>query len=129
MTQKMSGATCMLLAITGLLFGMAQAGADQPAYKCGHKGGVSYTQVPCPGGKLVGATPVRQTDRSKVPPQDRAVLAKRAVLSPQDREECQALDVRLRHEAAAVKAKGGAATLQDEMPLVQSRKQFRELRC
>jgi hypothetical protein len=116
----------MLLGAAGLLLAGICAHAVEPAYKCGLN---SYTYVPCPGGREIGVPHKHQTERSRAVPQDRAVIAKRAVLSPEDRQECKALDVRLREQQAGLKAKGEAATLQDEMPLVQSKKRFRELRC
>jgi hypothetical protein len=129
MTRKMTVASAVLVAVSGLLFAAARAAADQPTYKCVQKSRVTYTQLPCPGGKQLGMAPVRRTDRSRPVPQDRAVVARRAALSPEDRWECKALDGRLREQAAELKAKGEAVTLQDEMPLVQSRKKYREMRC
>jgi hypothetical protein len=116
----------MLLGAAGLLLAAVSGHADGPAYKCGRN---SYSSVACPGGREIGVPHRRTTDKSKPVPQGRAVIAKRAVLSPEQRQECKALDVRLRDQQAAIKAKADAATLQDEMPLVQSRKRFRELRC
>ena len=52
-----------------------------------------------------------------------------AELSPEERQECSALDARLANEQAMLKAKGDAATLQDEMPLVRSQKRYRQLHC
>jgi hypothetical protein len=132
MSQKMPQGTAWLAVLAGLLFAMAQARAedDPQAYKCVTRSGVTYSQVPCPGGKLVSMGAARHGAASHTPPpQDRAVIAKRATLSPEDRQECRELDGRLREQQAEVKAKGAAATLEDEMPLVQSRKKFRELRC
>ena len=106
--------------------GVSQAFAQAEAYRCGPH---TYSQVPCTGGRAIGITPHRVTDKSKVPPQDRAVAAKRAALSPEERQECRALDVRLREEQRMLRAKGAAATLEDEMPLVGVKKRFRELRC
>jgi hypothetical protein len=117
-----------LLAAAALL--AWQAGAQQPAaYRCGSRGAVTYSQVPCPGGRAVGVKPPRVTDKSRPPPQDRAVAARRASLSPEDRQACRALDQRLRDEERALRARGAAATLQDEMPLVHAKRQFRELKC
>jgi hypothetical protein len=70
-----------------------------------------------------------ETDRWQVPSQTRAVMARRARLSPEDRKECYALDARMREQHQELKAKGAGATLQDEMPLVRSEKRFRELHC
>jgi hypothetical protein len=62
-------------------------------------------------------------------PQDRAKIARRAVLSPEDRQECKVLDARLLEQQAALKAIGSSVTLQDEMPMVHTQKRLRELRC
>lgn len=111
--------------------GAAQAGAqDVPAaYRCESRGAVTYSQVPCPGGRPVGVPVRRETDKSKPPPQDRAVAARRASLTPEDRQECRRLDQRLREEERSLRQKGPGVTLQDEMPLVHAKKQFRELKC
>ncbi|HET8745625.1 MAG TPA: hypothetical protein VFM98_08470 [Ramlibacter sp.] len=112
----------MLLALAAL--GPSQAGAQ--VYRCGSH---SYSQVACTGGRPVGTKPHRVTDKSRPPPQDRAVAARRAPLSAEERRECRALDVRLRDEKRRLRAKGEAATLEDEMPLVHAQKRFRELKC
>jgi hypothetical protein len=117
----MRGALLVLAAL-----GTSHAFAQADAYRCGAR---TYSQVPCPGGRPVGGKPQRVTDKSKAPPQDRAVAAKRASLTPEDRQECRALDGQLREEQRALRAKGEAATLDDEMPLVRAKKRFRELRC
>lgn len=115
-----------------LLAHVADASAQgAPAYKCISRGKVVYTQVPC----RAGAKPVGTDGRPRVnvryesPPQDRAVAARRAPLPPAARQECSALDYRLREQEGELKAKGSTATLQDEMPLVHSKKRFRELKC
>ena len=112
-----------------LLAALPAAAVDAAPYKWGSGGRVVYTQVPCPGGRQVGGSAHRETDRYRVPSQDRARIARRAVLTPQARKQCGVLDVQLREQRAALKAKGEAATLQDEMPLVHSKKQYRELGC
>ena len=114
------------LALAGLAFAAAPARAPEAAFKCGAH---AYSDRPCTGGRQVGPHSARTSDKWKAPPQDRAVIARRATLSPQDRHECGALDVRLREQQAELKAKGQAATLQDEMPLVRTKKKFRELKC
>lgn len=111
----------------------AQAAAPQPTYKCvarGHAGrtSVTYTHVPCTGGTELGAAR-RVTDKSVPPPQDRATLARRASLSPEDRQACRALDARMAEQKMELKARGDAVTLQDEMPLVHNQRRYRELRC
>ena len=117
----MKGALLVLAAL-----GASQAGAQVQVWRCGSR---TYSQVPCAGGRAIGVTPHRVTDRSKAPPQDRAVAAKRAALKPEERQECRALDARLREEQRMLRARGEAATLDDEMPLVRAKKRFRELRC
>jgi hypothetical protein len=125
MSRWVRGALLVLAAL-----GASQAGAQQPAaYRCGSAGRVTYSQVPCTGGRPVGMTPRRVTDKAKEPPQDRAVAAKRASLTPEDRQECRVLDQRKREEERFVRELGAAATLQDEMPLVETKKRFRELKC
>lgn len=121
------GIRAALLAAVALAGWAAQA---QPAaYRCGSRGAVTYSQVPCPGGRPVGAPVHRVTDKSKPPPQDRAVAAKRARLSPEERQECRGLDRQLRDEERLLRAKGEAVTIDDEMPLVRAKKRFRELKC
>lgn len=108
--------------------GASPAGAqEQPqAWRCGAR---TYSQVPCAGGRAVGVRPHRVTDKSRPPPQDRAVAAKRAVLTPEERKECRALDVELRDRERQLRARGDAVTLDEEMPLVRAKKRFRELKC
>lgn len=120
----MNAALLAVVALAG-----SPAGAQAAAYRCYSGGTVQYSQVPCPGGRAVGAPARRVTDKSKPPPQDRAVAAKRAVLTPQERQECRALDRTLRDEERAVRLKGAAVTIEDEMPLVRAKKRFRELKC
>ena len=120
MSRWGKGALLVLAAL-----GALQTGA-QTAYRCG---AATYSQVPCTGGRPVGVHPRRVTDRSKEPPQDRAVAARRASLTPEERQECRTLDQRLREEDRALKKLGTQATLQDEMPLVYTKKRFRELKC
>jgi hypothetical protein len=117
----MKGALLVLAAL-----GTSQQLARAEAWRCGPH---TYSQAPCPGGRPVGAKPHRVTDKSKAPPQDRAVAARRARLTPAERQECRGLDVQLRDEERALRARGEAATLEDEMPLVRAKKRFRELRC
>jgi len=118
------------MAAAWLLLAASQAHAqDTPTYKCVSKGRVVYTQIPCAGGRELGAAGPRRTDKYKAPPQDRATIARRARLSPEDRRECKALDARLKQQEGELKAMGASATLQDEMPLVKSKQRYRELRC
>ena len=105
------------------------AAAAKPMYKCVTRAGVTYTEKPCVGGREVGPGARRVTDKSTPPPQDRATLARRATLSPQEKQECRALDGTLRDQQAQLKALGDAATLQDEMPMVHNKKRYREIGC
>jgi hypothetical protein len=104
-------------------------GAIAPAYKCGSRDGVVYTDKTCPGGQEVGPAGARKTDKHKPPPQDRAKATRRAQLAPEVRQECEKLEVTLKEQEAEFQAKGTAATLQDETPLVKSKLRFRELKC
>jgi hypothetical protein len=123
------GVAAMVLA---LVAGDAYAQA-QPTYKCvgrtsAGRTSVTYTHVPCTGGTELGAHR-RVTDKSVPPPQDRATLARRASLSPEDKQECRALDARIGEQKMQLKARGDTITLQDEMPLVHNQRRYRDLRC
>jgi len=107
----------------------AQDASSTPTYKCGRRGAVVYSQLPCGGGKVIGANKPRVNVRYETPPQDRAKAARRGMLSADARQECTALDGRLHAQEVELKSRGDAATLQDEMPLVQSKKRYRELKC
>lgn len=123
--RGLAGLACAVL----LLAALPAAALEAATYKCVSRGRVAYTQIPCPGGRQVGPGAHRETDRYRVTSQDRARIARRATLTPQARQQCKVLDVRLREQQAALKARGDAVTLQDEMPLVHSKKEFRELGC
>lgn len=120
------GTACLVLAASA---GWQHGAVAAPMYKCVGKSGVTYSQIPCPGGREVGTAATRATDKHREPPQERAVIARRAGLSAEDKQECRALDVRLKEQQRELKARGSAVTLQDEMPLVHSKKRFRELKC
>ena len=100
---------------------------DTAVYKCYSKRGVVYSQLPC--GKPIDQAKPRVNVRYETPSQDRAKAARRAPLTAEARQECSALDTRMREQEAEVKAKGDAAVIQDEMPLVRSKKRYRELKC
>jgi hypothetical protein len=108
--------------------GLAPA-QDTPTYKCYSRGQVVYSQLPCNGGKEVGSATARKTDKHTPPPQDRAKIARRAQLTPEAREECRALEVRIKEQDTEFKAMGPTATVQDETPLVKSKLRFNELKC
>lgn len=118
-----------LLVAAALALLAGGAGAETLAYKCVSRGAVVYSQVPCPGGRAVTDGVQRSTNKAKQPPQDRARIARRALLTPEDRQECTVLDGRLQAQEAMLKTRGDAVTLQDEMPLVRTKKRLRELRC
>jgi hypothetical protein len=111
-----------------LLAGAAQADA-QVAYRCGGPHRVTYSDRPCAGARVVGAPAPHRADKWKAPPQDRAKIARRAPLPAAAKQECSALDARLQQQQAMLETLGSAATLHDEMPLVQSRQRYRELKC
>jgi hypothetical protein len=122
------------LLCAGLLLtasGLSGAQAQRPIYKCPAKGGgVVYTHVPCGSANPLGAKkPAASSPRHVTPPQDRAKAMRRAQLKPEVREQCEALEEAMEQQEAELKAKGAAATITDEQPLVMNRKQFRELRC
>jgi hypothetical protein len=117
-----------IVAAAGLLAAAGPASA-QVAYKCAAPGRVTYSDRPCAGARPVGVAAPHHADKWKAPPQDRATLARRALLPAQAKQECRALDARLREQEAMLKTRGTAATLQDEMPLVATKKQYRELKC
>jgi len=103
---------------------------DTPAYRCGSGQHVTYSQVPCGSAKPLG-TPAkpRVNVRYETPSQDRARIARRGQLTADARAECSRLDVRLKEQEAELKGMGDGATIHDEMPLVKSRKRYRELKC
>jgi len=117
-----------MVAAAWLLAGTAPADA-QVAYRCGAPHGVTYSDRPCAGARVVGAPAPHHADKWRVPPQDRAKVARRAPLPAAARQECSALDARLRQQQTMLKTLGSAATLHDEMPLVQSQQRYRELHC
>lgn len=117
-----------LLAVAVLQVPRDAGAQDTPMYKCHSKGGVLYTHVPCGKALNNGGKP-RVNVRYETPSQDRAKIARRSTLSEEARQECGALDQRMQAQEADLQARGDAATLDDEMPLVRSRKRYRELKC
>ncbi|HEY0822328.1 MAG TPA: hypothetical protein VGD76_00965 [Ramlibacter sp.] len=117
------------LLLAGPALGQQEPPPRKPAYKCVSKGRVVYTEVACPGGREVGPAGARRTDRYKTPPQDRAKLARRAQLTPEARQECTALEGRMKQQEAELKARGPSVTIQDETPLIKAKLRFRELKC
>jgi hypothetical protein len=105
-----------------------QGNYQQPIFRCASGGGVTYSHVPCPGGKEVGAEN-KAVSRYSTPPQDRAKQMRRAELTAEVRQECENLDAAITREQASLRAKGDAATITDEQPLVKSKLRARQLRC
>jgi hypothetical protein len=119
----------MLLAAALLALSSAAVQAQTTAYKCPSRGSATYSDVACTDGRRVGAPAPRQTDKTRPVPQDRAKIARRSVLSEEERAECRVLDARILEQQAALKARPAPVTLEDEMPLVFSKKRLRELGC
>ena len=67
--------------------------------------------------------------RKETPPQDRARAANRAKLSPEELQKCDALAATMKDQEAALKAKPQPLNPEDERPLTQSRKEYREMKC
>jgi hypothetical protein len=118
----------VLLAGMLLLHAADSVRAQSPTYKCVQRGRVVYSQTMCPGGRELGGKK-RVTVRYQTPPQDRATAMRRAQLPQEARKECKALDARMPQQEAELKAMGTAVTAHDELPLVSSKKRFRELGC
>lgn len=118
--------TCTLAALAAGLFVLCGVAGADPAYKCGAH---SYSDLPCSGGREVGAARPQHLDHHAVPPQDRARLARRAGLKPQVREQCEALDVQLVEQQTALTKLPQPVTPADERELVESKLKFRKLHC
>jgi hypothetical protein len=120
----------IMLAATAALHVAGGAHAQgAPMYKCVSRGRVVYTQTQCGDAKPLNSPKPRVNVRYETPSQDRARIARRSVLTAQARQECSALDVRLREEELQLKAMGDKVTIHDEMPHVRSQKRYRELKC
>src|SRR5688572_30439808 len=109
-----------------LLLLVTQCANAQAVYKCGK----AYSDRPCSGARAVDPPPPKRvTRRYEVPPQDRAFAVKRAQLTPQDRKECQGLDVTMREQKMVVKEKGEANVPEVDSALVRNKLRYHELRC
>src|SRR4051812_47814301 len=117
-----------LLAAGVLVLAASQAGA-QAAYKCATRNGVTYSQVPCPGAREVGAARVSTTDRNATPSQDRAHRVQRASLPPEKQKQCAALDTTLTEEQAALARLPQPPTAAEEKGLLNAKMQYRKLHC
>jgi len=118
-----AGSLAALAVGWSMLCGAADAG---PPYKCGAH---TYSDLPCTGGREVGAAKPRRLDHNATPPQDRAKLARRAELKPEVRQQCEALDVQLMEQQAALDKLPQPVTPTDERELTQSKLKFRKLHC
>ena len=119
-----------LLCAAGLLAAPAQAQSVANTYKCQDaKGKIVYSEKPCVGGKDLNEAKVKADARKETPPQDRARLANRAKLSPETLQKCDALAGTIKDQEAALKAKAPPLNPEDERPLTQSRKEYREMKC
>lgn len=127
MVRWMPQSLAACLALTGLACGPAVAAP--PTFKCVNTSGVTYSQMPCPGGRELAPAGRRVTDKSVPPPQDRATLARRATLSADEKKECRTLDGTMRDQQAQLKSRGDRVTIEDEMPLVRNQKRYREIGC
>lgn len=111
-----------------LALAAGQAGA-QAAYKCTTRNGVTYSQVPCPGAREVGAAHAKTSDRNAVPSQDRARRVQRQSLTPEKREECNALDKTLADEKAALDKLPQPPTPAQEKNLLNAKIRYGQLHC
>jgi hypothetical protein len=117
-----------LLAASVLALAASQAGA-QAAYKCATRNGVTYSQVPCPGAREVGAPRIKTTDHNATPSQDRAHRVQRASLPPEKQKECKALDATLLEEQATLAKLPQPPTAAEEKGLLNAKMQYRKLHC
>lgn len=118
------------LACAVLVLGASGVTAQQrPMYRCNVKGTITYQHVPCEGGTIVNEKKRQRTPRDLQPPQDRAKAANRARLTPEERKECEALDVTIPQLEDGVKARGPDVKPEDERELTEARRKYRELRC
>ena len=119
----------IFIAVAALASLQAALAQDAPVYKCAGKGQVTYSQVPCAGAKVLGATPPKAAASREPVSQDRAKLHARAQLAPEVLQQCTELDDKIRDEQETLKAKGDAVKPSDESTLVRLRMKQKELRC
>jgi hypothetical protein len=103
----------------------SQCAQAQAVYKCGR--GTTYTDVPC--GRALADSPKRVSKRYEVPPQDRAVAARRAQLAPEERQECVGLDATMREQNALLQEKGESNVPEIDSALVKNKMRYRKLGC
>ncbi|MGZ5180647.1 MAG: hypothetical protein ACXWC2_09225 [Ramlibacter sp.] len=109
----------------GIQYPRHAAPAEQPVYRCGH----TYTNVPCGGREVTGRRVSKTFDSHTPPPQDRARKMARAMLPPETREKCSALEGQIRQGEARLKARAEPATPAEEGDLAIQRVHYRELHC
>jgi len=123
---------CLPVLCAGLMLAaapLAQAQAERATYKCKIDGKLVYQHAPCDGDVLDNTPKRTPTSRQAPPPQDRAFAARRAELSPEQRKECEGLDVTIPVLEDGVKAQGKTVKPEDERALTEAKKKFREGRC
>lgn len=122
-----------VLCAAGLLLAATQAAAQtpRPTYKCTDASGKAvYSQVPCSQApQVLNERKPKPDARKEKPPQDRARAANRARLTPEQLQKCDALAEVMKQQEAELKAKPEPLNPEDERPLTQSRKEYREMRC
>ena len=143
----------ILLMVGALLYiGAFPSASAQAVYKCWSRGSVTYSHIPC-------SKRIVNTDEAPVPAkpnreevdlrrlEHNQVVARalrpragesaeqfetrrrRAGMLPQDRAECERLDVRMPVEEASTKNPDKEAVFKADAVLVESKKRFSELRC
>ena len=125
MARSWARSVVAILALGGAYSVLAQ---NAPTYKCVSNGRVVYTQTQCGEAKPLNGGKPRVNVRYETPSQDRAKIARRAPLTDEARQECSGLDTRLKEQEAELKARG-EVSIEEEMPLVRSKKRYRELKC
>jgi hypothetical protein len=140
LTPAMSHMPYLLLVASVVLVGVRPSAAEdaqpvpqqpwpqQPVYRCAEGSEVTYTHVPCTGGKPVGEGRVSRTFHP-VPPQDRARQMARAQLPPETRQKCEALEADIRQREARLKERTEPPMPAEEGDLAILRVHYREMRC
>ena len=118
------------LCAAGAVHAQAKSAPDRTMYKCpGAKGKVTYSEKACEGGTVVERKSSKTDARAQKPPQDRAVAANRARLTPEQRQQCDVLKGRMAEQEAVLKARPQPAAPEDERELTTTRKEYREMKC
>lgn len=128
----------------------------QTVYRCEHSGSVVYSHEPCLGAKAVETTPTQGLDKSsgtsrkgadvrasesnramadalrpifRETPEQREKRHWRMKLLPEEKLECNALDLRLTTQATSIRTVDPGSKAQAEAELLKTRSRFRQLRC